>query len=70
MEGVRRWMTTHPVSNPQKSRGKPVSKVEVKKTHEEPELNPHSTEVIAMHLLDPSVSEEEEEEYHGCVTAV
>lgn len=67
MEGVRRWMGTHPTSSPQKIHGKPISRVDVTKALAEPELNPHSTEVIARQLLDPAVSEEEEEEYHGCV---
>lgn len=66
MEGVRRWMGAHPTSSPQKIHGKPISRVEVKKDIVEPELNPHSTEVIARQLLNPAVSEEEEEEYQGC----
>lgn len=64
MEGVRRWMGTHPTSS-KKIHGKPISRIEVKKTLTEPELNPHSTEVIARQLLDPVVSEEEVEEYQG-----
>jgi phosphatidylinositol 3,5-bisphosphate 5-phosphatase len=67
MEGVRRWMGAHPSSSPQKIHGKAVSRVNVKSTLAEPEMNPHSTEVIARQLLDPAVSEEEEEEYQGCV---
>jgi len=39
----------------------------VTKVLAEPELNPHSTELIARQLLDPIVSEEEEEEYRGYV---
>jgi hypothetical protein len=67
MEGVRRWMGTHPTSSPQKIHGKPVSRADVTKVLAEPELNPHSTEAIARQLLNPVVSEEEEEEYQGCV---
>lgn len=67
MEGVRRWMGAHPTSSPQKTHGKLISRVEVKKVLPEPELNPHSTEVIAQQLLNPGVSEEEEEEYQGYI---
>jgi hypothetical protein len=67
MEGVRRWMGTHPTSSPQKIHGKPVSRADVTKVLAEPELNPHSTEAIARQLLNPVVSEEEEEEYQGYV---
>lgn len=69
MEGVRRWMSAHPISSPQKMHGKPLSRVDFTKALPEPELHPHSTEVIARQLLDPAVSEEEEEEYQGCVTS-
>jgi phosphatidylinositol 3,5-bisphosphate 5-phosphatase len=65
MEGVRRWIGANPISNPQKSHGKPAARIEVKKPHTEPELEPHSTEAIARRLLDPIVSEEEEAEYQG-----
>lgn len=65
MEGVRRWMGTHPITSPQKTHGKPISRVEVKKVCVEHESNLHSTEAIAWQLLDPTVSEEEEEEYQG-----
>lgn len=65
MEGVRRWIGAHPTSSPQKIHGKLASRIEVKKALTEPELNPHSTEAIARQLLDPFVSEEEEEEYKG-----
>lgn len=67
MEGVRRWMGAHPTTSPQKIHGKPISRIEVKKVFAEQELNPHSTEVIAWQLLNPTVSEEEEEEYQGWV---
>lgn len=58
-------MGANPTSAPQKTHGKPISRVEVKKAFVEPESNPHSTEVIARQSLDPAVSEEEEEEYQG-----
>lgn len=69
MEGVRRWMGSHPTSSPQKINGKTVSRADISKALAEPELNTHSgsTEVIARQLLDPVVSEEEEDEYRGCV---
>jgi len=60
-------MGSHPTSSPQKIHGKPTSRVDVTKTLAEPELNPHSTEAIARQLLDPAVSDEEEEEYRGYV---
>lgn len=66
MEGVRRWIGANPTSSPQKH-GKPTSRVEVKKTHPEPELEPNSTEAVAKQLLDPSVTEEEEAEYQGYI---
>jgi len=67
MEGVRRWIGANPTSSPQKAYGKPVSRVEVKKAHPEPELEPNSTEAIAKQLLNPSVTEEEEAEYQGYI---
>lgn len=60
-------MGAYPVSHSKKLHGKPVSKVEVARDVVEPELNPHSTEAIARQLLNPAVSEEEEEEYQGYV---
>ncbi|KAF7974204.1 hypothetical protein HWV62_13169 [Athelia sp. TMB] len=68
MEGVRRWMGAHPISSTEKAHGKPVSRAEPTKSYTEPEMNPHSTEAIALQSLDPAVSEEEEEEYQGHVT--
>jgi hypothetical protein len=40
---------------------------ESKEAYVEQEHDPHSTETIARQLLDPSISEDEEREYHGCV---
>jgi phosphatidylinositol 3,5-bisphosphate 5-phosphatase len=67
MEGVRRWIGANPTSSPPKARGKPAAKPQEKKSPASPELEPHSTEMIARRLLDPSVSEEEEAEYQGSV---
>jgi hypothetical protein len=60
-------MGANPTSSPQKVYGKPTTRPEVKKAHDEPELEPHSTEMIARRLLDPFVSEDEEAEYQGQV---
>jgi len=67
MEGVRRWMGSQPTSSPQKTHGKPDSRADVTKALAEPEFNAHSTAVIARQLLDPAVSEEEEDEYRGYI---
>ena len=60
-------MGAYPPSHSKKLHGKPISKIEVARDVIEPELSPHSTEAIARQLLDPAVSEEEEEEYQGYV---
>jgi hypothetical protein len=60
-------MGAPPISSPQKVHGKPISRVDITKALAEPELDPHSTEVVARRLLDPAVPEQEEEEYQGCV---
>jgi hypothetical protein len=66
MEGVRRWIGTHPISNSDQSSRHPIFRDELNKTIE-PELDPHSTEAIALQLLNPSVSDDEELEYQGYI---
>jgi hypothetical protein len=70
MEGVRRWISSNPTVNVRKSHGKSVVKTEVEKTTIGPEWDPQSTEAIALQLLNPIVSEEEEAEYQGCVHVI
>jgi len=67
MEGVRRWIGANPTSSPPKMRWKPAAKPEVNLSQAEPELEPHSTELIARRLLEPNISEEEEAEYQGYI---
>lgn len=67
-------MTSHPPST-SKPTPKKLTKAEMirkSKAKAEPELegkllDKHSTEAIALQLLDPFVSETEEAEYQGCV---
>ncbi|KII90287.1 hypothetical protein PLICRDRAFT_91346 [Plicaturopsis crispa FD-325 SS-3] len=64
MEGVRRWIGSHPTT-PSKLHGKAVPKGEAKKAATEPELDVRSTQYMALKLLDPTVPEHEENEYRG-----
>ncbi|KAJ7349074.1 polyphosphoinositide phosphatase [Mycena albidolilacea] len=66
VQGVRRWIGS-PISSSKKNHNKPPERVEAKKPVVEPELDRHTTEGIARHLLDPTVSEEEEAEYQGYI---
>ncbi|TFK37658.1 SacI homology domain-containing protein [Crucibulum laeve] len=67
VQGVRRWIRSHPTTSSKKSRGKSVSRIETKKTPTEPVLEKHSTEAVARQLLEPTVSEKEEAEYQGYI---
>ncbi|KAG5641928.1 hypothetical protein DXG03_003954 [Asterophora parasitica] len=67
VQGVRRWITSHPHPAPKKPLGKPVARPDTKRSTTVPELDRHSTEVIAMQLLEPTVSETEEAEYQGYI---
>ncbi|KAF8191450.1 polyphosphoinositide phosphatase [Mycena galopus ATCC 62051] len=66
VQGVRRWIGS-PISSSKKNHNKPPERVEAKKPVVESEPDRHSTEAIARHLLDPTVSEEEEAEYQGYI---
>lgn len=68
MAGVRRWIGSHPSRNP-RSQGKSSSTSEAT-VPKEPEKDTHSTEYMVIHLLDPSVTAEEEVEYQGYVEAI
>ncbi|KAJ6606402.1 SacI homology domain-containing protein [Mycena vulgaris] len=67
VQGVRRWIGAHPVSSSKKNHNKPPVRPEAKKPVVEPELDRHSTEALARHLLEPTVSETEEAEYQGYI---
>ena len=67
---VRRWIGTNPIPNSHKNPGQPAVGSEIKKINPKLELDPHSTEIIAKQLLDPSVSEGEEAEYQGSVSSL
>lgn len=67
VQGVRRWMGSHPPVSTKKSHGKAASRPETKKTTPHVLLDKHSTEAIAMQLLEPNVSESEEAEYQGYI---
>ncbi|KAL0573290.1 phosphatidylinositol-3,5-bisphosphate 5-phosphatase [Marasmius crinis-equi] len=67
VQGVRRWISSQP-STPKTPHGKPQVKSEARRPTIEPELlDRHSTVAVARQLLDPTVSEEEEAEYHGYI---
>ncbi|KAK7035778.1 Polyphosphoinositide phosphatase [Favolaschia claudopus] len=66
VQGVRRWIGS-PISSSKKSHHKAPERVETKKPVIEPELDRHSTEALARHLLNPTVSEQEEAEYQGYI---
>jgi len=57
-------MGSHPPVST-KIHGKAASRPETKKTTPHVPLDKHSTEAIAMQLLEPNVSESEEAEYQG-----
>lgn len=63
MEGMRRWIGANPMTNVPHGRG--VPRGEDQRDKVDLEIDPHSTETIALQLMDPSVSEEEEAEYQG-----
>ncbi|GLB44123.1 putative sacI homology domain containing protein [Lyophyllum shimeji] len=65
VQGVRRWMTSHPNAAPKKP-AKPASRP-TKKDNIVLELDRHSTEAIAKQLLEPTVSDNEVAEYQGYI---
>ncbi|KAJ6546966.1 SacI homology domain-containing protein [Mycena capillaripes] len=67
VQGVRRWIGSHPISSSKKKHNKPDIRIVANKPVVEPELDRHSTEAIARHLLEPTVSETEEAEYQGYI---
>ena len=67
MAGVRKWIGSNQPSTRPTTHRRPTVHAESKETHVEQEHDPHSTETIAKQLLDPSISDNEEREYHGCV---
>jgi phosphatidylinositol 3,5-bisphosphate 5-phosphatase len=56
--------------NVRKSHGKSVVNAELEKHTVGSEWDPQSTEAIALQLLNPIVSEEEEAEYQGFVHVI
>ena len=66
MEGMRRWIGANHMTDVPHGRGAPRG--ETKRDKIDLEIDPHSTETIALQLLNPTVSEEEEAEYQGCVS--
>ncbi|KDR74148.1 hypothetical protein GALMADRAFT_71417 [Galerina marginata CBS 339.88] len=67
VQGVRRWIGSHPLAHQKKIRGKSISRPEVKKPPAEPVLDKYSTGAVANALLNPTVSESEEIEYQGYI---
>jgi hypothetical protein len=63
MAGVRRWIGSQPPRNQRNQGGS--SDISEEAAPKEPEKDTHSTEYIIAHLLDPTVSPEEETEYQG-----
>ncbi|KAF8064104.1 polyphosphoinositide phosphatase [Lyophyllum atratum] len=66
VQGVRRWMSSHPNSAPKKL-PKPSPWPVPKGGAVVPELDRHSTEAIAKQLLEPTVSDNEVAEYQGYI---
>uniref|UniRef100_A0A0W0FVL4 Putative polyphosphoinositide phosphatase n=1 Tax=Moniliophthora roreri TaxID=221103 RepID=A0A0W0FVL4_MONRR len=68
VQGVRRWITSPSHGSANTPKKPAVKKSETRRVSIEPELlDRHSTEAIAKQLLNPTVSEEEEAEYHGYI---
>ncbi|KAJ7221717.1 polyphosphoinositide phosphatase [Mycena pura] len=67
VQGVRRWIGSHPVSSSKKTHNNAPIRIEANKPVAEPELDRHSTEAIARQRLEPTVSETEEAEYQGYI---
>ncbi|KAJ7722285.1 SacI homology domain-containing protein [Mycena maculata] len=67
VQGVRRWIGANPVSSLKKNSSKIPDRVEDKKPDVKPEPDRNSTEALARHLLEPTVSETEEAEYQGYI---
>lgn len=65
VQGVRRWIGSRPSSRQEKTRRDTISKPQIQKPVAEAALDRYSTEAVAMALLDPNVSEQEEAEYQG-----
>ncbi|THV08130.1 hypothetical protein K435DRAFT_436 [Dendrothele bispora CBS 962.96] len=64
VQGVRRWISSHPSSVIKQTNKKPVLGIETRQPPAEPELpERYSTEAVAKQLLNPVVSEKEELEY-------
>jgi hypothetical protein len=64
---MQRWMGNQQLSARHKSFGKSVPSTESVMPKSDLDQDPHSTATIVRQLLNPTVSENEEAEYHGFV---
>lgn len=62
---MRRWIGSRPSVQEKKVRGKSDARSETNNPPQEQMPTQRSTEVVALALLDPQVSEAEEAEYQG-----
>ncbi|RDB21467.1 Polyphosphoinositide phosphatase [Hypsizygus marmoreus] len=67
VQGVRRWISSHPNSPPKKSPGKPASRPDLKRNTIPVDPERPTTEALAAKLLEPTVSEKEVAEYQGYI---
>ncbi|KAF8950040.1 SacI homology domain-containing protein [Flammula alnicola] len=65
--GRSRWITSRPSSRQEKARGKSTPKPEAQKPASELPLDRQHSDVVAIAMLNPKVSEKEELEYQGYI---
>lgn len=68
VQGVRQWIRSSPPLEKQKRHQNQIhSKAEAVKVQVLTQQDKNTTELLAMQLLEPFVSEDEQDEYQGCV---
>jgi len=66
VQGVRRWISSHPSTPVSSRQRKPTERTEQRKVTIPVEIDRYSSGSLAKLLLDPTVSDSEVAEYQGC----
>lgn len=65
VQGVRQWIKSGPTSERKKHQNKMQTEGEAVKAQVITDQDKNTTEFLALQLLEPSVSEDEQDEYQG-----
>lgn len=67
VQGVRQWIrSSPPMERPKRHQNKAQAEAHTVKAHVVAYQDKNPTEILALQLLEPFVSEDEQDEYQGC----